>query len=421
MTATALLFNFVVFIFFETNLAINCTEKAIHFCQCKEDGHRYLIDCSHLGLEAIPQIIPIQTTHLYLDDNNLKILQNRSFNQGNKGLPHLVMLSIKRCKLEKIEPAAFHWLPNLTELNLYNNSLEKENSLPNSVFQPLKMSLKMLDIRINLMNPVIDLVNYPNSVAELNNLEELRMDCLTNKSLPAEYSSLKHLQTLIFGGGRSNVKMLHQKMFAALLELNVTKIDLTSLFISMIWEKTFFGLKSLNWLDLSNNPYLSLSMKIFAASLNETSVTKLSLNNTGIGTASSSPSTLLRYFCHLPLKELTLDHNYINRMHPIFRECFPTIEVLSFGDNYLLLIRDMVSIDGLPNLIGFNFTWQRQANSMAKINYRQFQTLFKNKATGKPIVCQKGMTCPIILPPKLEWIDISHHGFYSVVVPQSVG
>ena len=132
------------------------------------------------------------------------------------------------------------------------------------------------------MNPIIDLVNYPKSVAELYSLEELRIDCLRNKSLPAGYSSLKHLKTLIFGGGRRNIRRLHQEMFAAILNLRVTKIDLTRLFISMIWEKTFSGLKYLNWLDLSDNPHLCLSMKNFAASLNETSVTKLNLNNTGI-------------------------------------------------------------------------------------------------------------------------------------------
>ena len=330
-------------------------------------------------------------------------------------------LSIKRCKLEKIEAAAFHWLPNLEELSLYNNSLEQENSLPNSIFQPLKMSLKILDIRINLMNPKINLMTYPKSVAELQNLVELRMDCLTNKSLPAEYSLLKHLQTLIFGGGQGNIRMLHQNMFAAILKLNVTKIDLTGLYISMIWRQTFSGLKSLSWLDLSNNPYLSLSMKNFAASLNETSVTKLNLNNTGLGTSSKSVSALLRYFCHLPLKELTLDNNYLNGMDPIFKECFPTVEVLSLGDNYLYFSSDLVgdTTFGLPNLIGFNFTWQRQANSLEKVRYRQFQ-IFKNKPNGKPILCKKGTTCPLPFPPKLQWLDISHHGFFLVVVPQSV-
>ena len=167
MIAKALLFNFVVFIFFETNLAINCTEKGIQLCQCTEDGDRYEVDCSRVGLKSVPKNIPVKTTHLYLDDNNLKILPNASFNQGNRGLPHLVMLSIKRNKLEKIEPAAFHWLQSLKELILYNNSLEQVNSLPNSIFQPLNKSLKMLDIRFNLMNPIIDLVNYPKSVAEL--------------------------------------------------------------------------------------------------------------------------------------------------------------------------------------------------------------------------------------------------------------
>ena len=380
------------------------------------------MDCSYVGLKSVPKSIPIRATHLYLDDNNIKILENGSFKQGNRGLPHLVTLSIKRSKLETIEPAVFHWLPNLKELNLYNNSLEQESSLPKSVFQPLNKSLKMLDIRINLMNPNIDLVNYPKSVAELYNLIELRMDCLTNKSLPTEYSTLTLLQRLILGGGRGNVKILHQKMFAAILKLAVTKIDLTGLYISMIFEETFSDLKFLNWLDLSNNPQLSLSMKNFAASLNETSVTKLNLNNTGIGTVSSSPSTLLRRFCNLPLKELTLDHNRINRMDPVFKECFSDLEVLSFGDNYLLITGEFVydTVFGLPNLIGFNLTWQRQANSVAKASYEQLKTVFKNKYNGRPSLCEKGMTCPLILPPKLEWVDISHHGIYFVVIPQSV-
>ena len=254
---------------------------------------RYVIDCSHVGLKSVPKSFPTYVTHLYLDDNNIKILENGSFNQENRGLPHLIAISIKRNKLEKIEPDAFRGLPNLKELNLYDNSLKKETSLLKLVFQPLNKSLKMLDIRMNLMNPNIDLVNYPKSVAELSNLEELRMDCLTNKSLPVEYSSLKHLEILIFGGGRWNVRILHQKMFAAISKLRVTKIDLTGLYISMIFEKTFSGLKFLNWLDLSNNPQLSLSMKNFAASLNETSVTKLNLNNTGLGTASQKASALL--------------------------------------------------------------------------------------------------------------------------------
>ena len=420
------LFNIVittVFIFFETNLALKCSEKAVQFCQCKEDGENYVVDCSRLRLKSVPKSIPIRTTHLYFDDNNIKILENGSFNQGNRGLPHLVTLSIKRSKMEKIEPAAFHWLPNLKELNLYNNSLEQERSLPDSLFQPLNKSLKMLDIRLNLMNPNIHLVNYPKSVAELTNLEELRMDCLTNKSLPVEYSSLKHLQRLILGGGRRNIRILHQKMFVAILKLAVTKIDLTGLYISMIFEKTFSGLKSLNWLDLSNNPKLSLSMNNFAASLNETSVAKLNLNNTGLGTASQNASTMLRLFCNLPLKELTLDHNYIYKLDPVFKECFHTLEVVSFGDNYVLLTGGFVSdsLWGLPNLIGYNLSWQVKANAIARTRFRQLDgksLSIMNKYNG--ISCMIGMTCPLLLPPRLEWLDISHHGFYLVTVPQGV-
>ena len=102
MIATVLPFNFVItveLILFATNLALNCAQKDIQLCQCKQDGDRYTVDCSHLGLKFVPKSIPVQTTHLNLDDNNLKILPNGSFNQGKRGLPHLVMLSIKRCKL----------------------------------------------------------------------------------------------------------------------------------------------------------------------------------------------------------------------------------------------------------------------------------------------------------------------------------
>ena len=424
MVAAGLLFDFLVItvMFSGSNLSLNCSRKAIQSCQCEEDGDKYEVYCSNLGLKSVPKNIPIQTTHPYLDDNNIKILKNGSFSLGKRGLPYLVLLSVKRNNMEKIQPATFHWIPNLKELILYNNSLEKENSLPMLLFQPLKMSLKVLDIRINLMNPIIDLLNYPKSVAELYNLKELRMDCLTNKSLPAEYSSLKHLQTLNFGGGRKNIIRLHQEMFAAILELNVTKIDLTGLYIRMIGEKTFSGLKFLNWLDLSNNPDLSLSMKIFAASLNETSVTKLNLNNTGIGNASQSASILLRYFCHLPLKELTLDHNYINLMDPVFMKCFPDVKILSLGDNYLLITREFIydTMYGLPNLIGFNLTWQRKANLMANMNHEELKTVFENKYNGRPSLCLKGMACPIAFSPNLEWVDLSHHGLYLTTFPEAV-
>ena len=81
---TAALFNFVitsVFIFFETSLALNCTTKSIQLCQCKADGHRYVVDCSHVGLKSVPKGFPTYVTHLYLDDNNIKILEKGSFNQ----------------------------------------------------------------------------------------------------------------------------------------------------------------------------------------------------------------------------------------------------------------------------------------------------------------------------------------------------
>ena len=45
----------IVFTFFKPNFSLNCSEKAIHLCQCKEDGDRYDVDCSHLGLKSVPE------------------------------------------------------------------------------------------------------------------------------------------------------------------------------------------------------------------------------------------------------------------------------------------------------------------------------------------------------------------------------
>ena len=87
-------------------------------------------------------------------------------------------------------------------MNLYNNDLQFVDSLPPTVFQPLNQSLKVLDIRMNLLNDHLDLLNYPLSLAKLYNLNELKMDLLRDKPLPEEYKTLYNLQKLQFEGGR---------------------------------------------------------------------------------------------------------------------------------------------------------------------------------------------------------------------------
>ncbi len=70
----------------------------------------------------------------------------------NTGLPHLVYLSIANSRLENVKHNALRGLPKLVALNLFNNSLDKSDSLPESVFLPIASTLEDMDIRQNLIS-----------------------------------------------------------------------------------------------------------------------------------------------------------------------------------------------------------------------------------------------------------------------------
>ena len=190
-----------------------CEDESISQCICSYDGKldRITVDCSEIGLKSVPKNLPQNITHLYLDYNNIVMLQNGSF--GDIALPNLIFLSIRHNQITEISTGTFKELYKLENLDLYNNSLKYENSLPGSVFIPLSHSLKVLDIRMNLLGAD---GHYPPSVNELHNLEELRIDCLRDHSLPSEYSELKQLRKIVFSGGRKNVGLLGDDLFSAL-------------------------------------------------------------------------------------------------------------------------------------------------------------------------------------------------------------
>ena len=81
----------------------NCQEDTLQLCHCEEKSSDLFIkDCSNAGLTSVPKGIPTKTTHLFLDNNMIKILENGSFNRGDIGLPKLVKLSIRNNTLKVI-------------------------------------------------------------------------------------------------------------------------------------------------------------------------------------------------------------------------------------------------------------------------------------------------------------------------------
>ena len=177
-------------------------------------------------------------------------------------------------------------------------------------------------------------------------------------------------------------------------------------------------------LDLSNNEYLNITSIIPA--LKKTSIETLKLNNTKIGQGMVL-TRFLEKLGELHLKKLSLDNNTIATLDPIFSEYLPDLEVLSLGNNY---IREPMALwydfMKLKHLIGLNVSWQDKNTVEATLKTALMKPSTPSKVLSKVMStkwtvgekCSTGMACPMIFPPKLEWIDISHNGIKAQRLPE---
>ena len=399
---------------------VNCNNELLTECKCSELKDIFMVDCSNIRVKSVPLGIPPRTTHLYLNNNEIKVLHNNSFAYEKGGLPNLVVLSIRSNAMSRVEIYALKGLHNLKDLDLYDNSLELEDSFPSSVFVPITQSLEILDIRRNLLGDITQM-DYPLSVGELVGLKELRIDCLRNKSLPMEYGKMKNLTKLSFAYGRKEIGFIRDDMFLAVSKSGITDVNLGGLDIGIIGNDTFLSLPKLRTLDLSNNPYVINYVENIIPSLKKTSIRTLNLNHTGIGHVESIRQ-ILKALGELNLKELTMDNNAIEKLDPVFSQYLPDLEVLSFGNNFIdfdvILINDFFN---LKNLTGLNMSWQNMngINSYdTKVQGKKRQGT-KNTKPGNN-VCNPDMACPVMLPSQIEWIHISHFGGDVQFIPELV-
>ncbi|TRY62905.1 hypothetical protein TCAL_07138, partial [Tigriopus californicus] len=162
--------------------ACDCQMKCPTGCTCYHDQtwSANIIQCSNKGHSKLPSFIPMDTTALYLDGNNLTELKNgfllgrsrlkklslrgsavsKISNQSFIGLHDLQVLDLSENQLKGLHGYEFNDLSSLRELYLQRNQLV---SIVSEAFKALKyLTVLRLDGNLLISFPIWELSSNPN-------------------------------------------------------------------------------------------------------------------------------------------------------------------------------------------------------------------------------------------------------------------
>uniref|UniRef100_A0AAR2IZW8 G-protein coupled receptors family 1 profile domain-containing protein n=1 Tax=Pygocentrus nattereri TaxID=42514 RepID=A0AAR2IZW8_PYGNA len=206
-------------------------------CSCAEDGLLMMVDCSELGLSAVPSNISPFTSYLDLSMNNISSIQPNTF----QNLPFLTELRLSGNQLRTISGSALHGLKNLKVLMLQNNQLERLDSadpwdLPN---------LLSLRLDANLI------VEVPAQMfSGMRSLRHLWLDDNALMEVPVSaLSELSALQAMTLALNR----ITHIPDYAFRNLSNLVVLHLHNNQIFSLGQNSFEGLRSLETLELNFN------------------------------------------------------------------------------------------------------------------------------------------------------------------------
>nr|XP_033773232.1 leucine-rich repeat-containing G-protein coupled receptor 6 isoform X3 [Geotrypetes seraphini] len=261
-------------------------------CRCHRDGVMLWVECSELGLSAVPGSLSPFTAYLDLSMNNISEIQPHAFYQlrfleelrlsGNQiskipwqafsGLYSLKVLMLQNNQLRRIPAEALRDLPNLQSLRLDANFI---SLVPDRSFEDLR-SLRHLWLDDNALVeiPIRALNNLPALQAmtlalnriqyipdyAFQNLTSLVVLHLHNNQIRSLgmhcFNGLHSLETL--GLHYNKIREIRADTFEQLLVL--WSIDLSNNAIQNIHPEAFVTIRSLVRLDLSNNHLATLPL-----------------------------------------------------------------------------------------------------------------------------------------------------------------
>ncbi|XP_030645109.1 leucine-rich repeat-containing G-protein coupled receptor 5 isoform X2 [Chanos chanos] len=206
-------------------------------CHCEEDGMLQRVDCSDLGLTAIPANLSVFTSYLDLSMNNITLLSSSALSN----LHFLEELRLAGNDLTYIPKGAFAGLFNLKVLMLQNNQLQQ---VPSEAFQNLR-NLQSLRLDAN------HIANVPRGCFDgLTSLRHLWLDDNGLTEVPVDaLGALSSLQAMTLA--LNKIVYIPDRAFANLSSLVV--LHLNNNRILSLGTQCFYGLQSLETLDLNYN------------------------------------------------------------------------------------------------------------------------------------------------------------------------
>uniref|UniRef100_A0A3B3QNJ7 Leucine rich repeat containing G protein-coupled receptor 5 n=1 Tax=Paramormyrops kingsleyae TaxID=1676925 RepID=A0A3B3QNJ7_9TELE len=206
-------------------------------CHCEEDGMLLRVDCSDLGLSAVPTNLSVFTSYLDLSMNNLTLLPTGALSN----LHFLEELRLAGNDLTHITKGAFLGLYNLKVLMLQNNHLRQ---VPSEALQNLRY-LQSLRLDAN------HIYNVPPKCFEgLVSLRHLWLDDNALTEVPVQaLSGLPSLQAMTLA--LNKISHIPDHAFSNLSSLVV--LHLHNNRVRSLGKKCFDGLQSLETLDLNYN------------------------------------------------------------------------------------------------------------------------------------------------------------------------
>lgn len=151
-------------------------------------------DCSHRGLDHVPQNLPTVITELDLQYNEITTLRNNDFQRYK----NLISLFLDNNKIVIIENNAFYGLEKLQILSMEDNYLNLTlYTYQYNVFSPL-LALKSLDISRNVPREMVSTTSYP-FIGKLKNIMTLSVDLIERPNFRGcGFENLSQLRKIVF-------------------------------------------------------------------------------------------------------------------------------------------------------------------------------------------------------------------------------